>query len=116
LHCQLVPWEEAMTKQMLRIAAGVAALGILVGLAMPATSHAAPARRDATAAGDQPGPAGLWQSLVDLWDGLVSAVFAGSGEEGSGGSGGTGTGGLPDDGGNNAEGEGDGSPGHDPNG
>jgi hypothetical protein len=104
-----------MTKQMLRIAAGVAALGILVGLAMPATSHAAPARRDATAAGDQPGPAGLWQSLVDLWDGLVSAVFAGSGDEGEG----AGTGSPPpDDGGNNAEGEGDGDsgPGSDPDG
>ena len=102
-----------MTKQALRIAAGVAVLGILVGLAMPVTSHAATARRDGTAASDQPAAAGLWQSLVDLWGGWVSAVFGGSGDEGEG----AGTGSPPpDDGGNNAEGEGDGSPGTDPNG
>ena len=105
-----------MTKQALRIAAGVAVLGILVGLAMPVTSHAAPARRDATTAGDQPAAAGLWQSLIDLWDGVVAAVFAGSGEEGEG----AGTGSPPPEGGNNAEGEGDGEtdsgPGSDPTG
>lgn len=104
-----------MTKQALRIAAGVAVLGILVGLATPVTSHAAPARRDGAEFGDQPAPGGLWQSLVDLWDGLVSVVFAGTGEDGSGGGG---TAAPPDDGENNAEGDGDGDsgPGSDPTG
>jgi hypothetical protein len=105
-----------MTKQALRIAAVVAALGILVGLATPGTSYAAPARRDGAAVGDQAAPAGWWQSLVDLWDGVVSMVFGGSvgggGDEGDPGETNT----PPGDGGNNAEGDGDGSPGHDPNG
>lgn len=107
-----------MIKQALRTAAVAAALGTLLGLAMPATSHAAAARVEGPEVGsDQTPPAGLWQSLADLWDGVVAAVFAGSEDDESGdGSGESTTGTPPDDGGNNSEDGGDGSPGHDPNG
>ncbi len=105
-----------MVKQALRTAAAAAALGILLGLAMPATSHAAAARVEGTeVSAGQPGSAGLWQSFADLWDGAV-ALFAGTEDEG-----GDDEAGGPENGGGggeNAEGDGSGDAGGgaDPNG
>ena len=106
-----------MIKQALRTAAVAAALGTLLGLAMPATSHATAARVEGAEVGaGQPGSAGLWQSLADLWDGVVAAVFAGSEDEGE-----EAASGAPPDGNSNneegeGEGEGDGAPSSDPTG
>jgi hypothetical protein len=103
-----------MIKQALRTAAVAAALGTLLGLAMPATSHAAAARVEGPeVGGDQTAPAGLWQSLADLWDGVVAAVFGGSEDEGTEADE---TGASPEDGGEDTESEGDDGPGVDPDG
>ena len=70
-----------MIKKALRTAAVLAALTILVGLT-PVASEAAPDRSDsATAATTRPAPDGLWGSLADLWQGMVSAIFGGSEDE-----------------------------------
>lgn len=105
-----------MIKQALRTAAVAAALGTLLGLAIPATSHAAAARVEGPeVGGDQTAPAGLWQSLADLWDGVVAAVFAASDDQGSGEDDETGP--PPENGGeDDPPGSGDSGPGHDPTG
>jgi hypothetical protein len=112
-----------MIKKAFRAAATLAALAILVCLAMPVASQASTVRdRNADVrGGEQVAPAGLWQSLADLWQGLVSAVFAGSEGEGGEDEAGEDLSGAPPGGGENTNttddgGEGDSGPGADPNG
>lgn len=97
-----------MTRKVLRVAALVAALGVLLALAPAATVYAAP-RHDAAIAEES--STGIWASLAELWERLIGVVSGGSGCEGDS----DGSGASAEDGGSDTSST-DGSPGVDPNG
>lgn len=98
-----------MTRKVLRVAALVAALGVLLALAPAATVYAAPRHDDAAIAEES--STGIWASLAELWERLIGVVSGGSGGEGDS----DGSGGSAEDGGSDTSST-DGSPGVDPNG
>jgi len=96
-----------MTKRVLRAAAGAAVLGIVLSLATPVASQAAPMRRESEAVADASAQSGLWLSLTGFWNELVSLVVGGSESGGEGAE-------APD--GEEENSESDRGPGVDPNG